>query len=197
MLAPGLIRRAEKTHVQHHIAVLIYVVGVIATLFSSGIMHLADRGSDLRELMLRVDHAAIFFLIAATYTPIHIIQFKSYQRWGVLIPIWILASIGMCFKLFYIDSFHEDLSLIFYLTLGWAGLLTFVLLLRTSGYKPLLPILMGALAFTVGALIDVSITQDFVAGAIRSHEVFHFFVLIGIGSHWMYIRGIVSRLHSI
>ena len=191
MLAPGLLRRAKKTHVQNYIAVLIYVVGVIVTLSSSGIMHLVDRGTDLREIMIRIDHAAIFFLIAATYTPIHIIQFKNYQRWGVLIPIWILASIGMFLKLFYIDSINEDLSLVFYLALGWVGVLTFVLLLRSNGHRPLIPIFVGAIAFTIGAVIDISITQDLVAGAIRSHEVFHFFVLVGVGSHWLYIRGIV------
>ena len=191
ILAPGLLRRSKETHVQNHIAVLVYVFGVIVTLSSSGIMHLADRGSELREIMIRIDHAAIFFLIAATYAPIRIIQFKNYQRWGVLIPIWVLATIGIFLKLFYIDSINEDLSLFFYLTLGWVGVLTFILLLRSNGYKPLIPIFVGAIAFTVGAVIDVSITHDFVEGAIRSHEVFHFFVLVGISSHWLYIQGIV------
>ena len=190
LLTPDLIRTARKKHEQSYVAVLIYSVAVTFMLLSSGIMHLADRGSEFRELMIRVNHAAIFLLIAATYTPIHIIQFRNYLRWGVLIPIWTLALSGVFLKLVYIDAIHELLSLSFYLALGWAGLLTFVLLVRRNGYKRLLPICAGALAYTIGAVIDISVTQDLIPGIIRSHEIFHFFVLAGIASHWWYIRSI-------
>lgn len=159
-------------------------------LLASGLLHMADRESMLRSVLVRVDHAAIFFLIAATYTPIHIIQFRGWMRWGVLAVIWVAAVAGMILKLAFIDVVPEWLSLSFYLTLGWAGLFTAYALHRVVGFKPLSPIVLGALAYTAGAMIDVSDLTDPVPGLIRTHEIFHVFVLIGVALHWLYIRRI-------
>ena len=112
------------------------------------------------------------------------------MRWGVLVSIWTAATAGMILKLAFIDSVPEWLSLTFYLVLGWAGLFTAIALHRAVGLKPLIPIVLGAFAYTIGALIDVSALPDFVPGLIRPHEVFHLFVLAGVASHWVYIRKI-------
>lgn len=140
--------------------------------------------------MVRVDHAAIFFLIAATYTPIHIIEFRGWLRWGVLAVIWTAALGGMLLKIVFINVVPEWLSLALYLTLGWAGLFTAYALHRVVGFKPLVPIVVGALAYTVGAVLDFSGLQAPVPGVVRAHEVFHLFVLLGVAAHWTYIRRI-------
>ena len=57
-------------------------------------------------------------------------------------------------------------------------------------FKPPIPIVLGALAYSAGALIDVSAMPDLVPGLIRPHEVFHVFVLAGVAAHWVYIRRI-------
>jgi channel protein (hemolysin III family) len=166
------------------------VSGVVSALLLSGLMHLADRESGARGVLVRLDHAAIFFLIAATYTPVHIIQFRGWMRWGVLGSIWSAATAGMILKLAFIEAVPEWLSLTFYLALGWAGLFTAFALHRVVGFKPLIPIVLGALAYSAGALIDVSAMPDLVPGLIRPHEVFHVFVLTGVAAHWVYIRRI-------
>jgi channel protein (hemolysin III family) len=169
---------------------VIYVSGVVSALFLSGLMHLADRDSGARSVLIRLDHAAIFFLIAATYTPVHIIQFRGWMRWGVLVSIWTAATAGMILKMAFIDAVPEWLSLTMYLVLGWAGLFTAFALHRVVGLKPLIPIVLGALAYSIGALIDVSALPDLLPGIIRPHEIFHVFVLAGVASHWLYIRRI-------
>jgi len=153
-------------------------------------MHLVDRDSLARSVLVRLDHAAIFFLIGATYTPVHIIQFRGWMRWGVLVSIWTAATAGMILKLAFIEAVPEWLSLSFYLALGWAGLFTALALHRVVGLKPLTPIILGALAYSIGALIDASAMPDLVPGLIRPHEVFHVFVLAGVAAHWVYIRRI-------
>jgi channel protein (hemolysin III family) len=163
---------------------------VVLTLLASGLMHMAERESMIRSVMVRIDHAAIFFLIAATYTPVHIIQFRGWMRWGVLAVIWTAAAAGVLLKISFFGVLPEWLSLAFYLALGWAGLFTAYALHRVVGFKPLVPIVLGALAYTLGALIDVSTLADPVPGLIRPHEIFHCFVLAGVASHWIYIRRI-------
>lgn len=155
------------------------------TLLASGMMHLAARNSGARDILLRLDHAAIFFLIAATYTPVHIIQFKGWIRWGVLSAIWAAAAAGMFLEIAYFGVVPEWLSLAFYLILGWMGLFTAYALHRVVGFEPLIPIVLGALAYTIGALLDVSGLADPVPGFVRTHEVFHLFVLLGVAAHWI------------
>jgi channel protein (hemolysin III family) len=171
-------------------SLIVYVGGVVLTLLASGLLHMAERETLMRSVMIRIDHAAIFFLIAATYTPVHVIEFRGWMRWGVLGVIWSAAAAGMLLKIAYIDAVDEWISLTIYLALGWAGLLTAYALHRVVGFKPLMPILVGALAYTVGALLDFSRLPDPVSGLIRVHEVFHFFVLAGVAAHWIYIRRI-------
>ena len=187
LLGVGLIRRGQGDRLRVA-ALVIYVSGVVFALSLSGIMHFVDRDSLARGVLIRLDHAAIFFLIAATYTPVHIIQFKGWMRWGVLAVIWTAATAGMILKLAFIEAVPEWLSLTFYLALGWAGLFTAFALHRVVGFKPLIPIVLGALAYSAGALIDVSAMPDLVPGLIRPHEVFHVFVLAGVAAHWVYIR---------
>jgi channel protein (hemolysin III family) len=189
VLGTGLIQRGQGDSLRVA-ALAIYVSGVVSALLLSGLMHGVDRDSGARSVLVRLDHAAIFFLIAATYTPVHIIQFRGWMRWGVLVSIWTAAAAGMVLKLAFIDSVPEWLSLTFYLVLGWAGLFTAIALHRAVGFEPLIPIVLGALAYTIGALIDVAALPDFVPGLIRPHEVFHLFVLAGVASHWVYIRKI-------
>ena len=189
VLGAGLIQRGRGDSLRIA-ALVIYVSGVVSALLLSGMMHSADRDSLARSVLVRLDHAAIFFLIAATYTPVHIIQFKGWMRWGVLCSIWTAAVAGMILKLAFIDAVPEWLSLSFYLILGWAGLFTAFALRRAVGLEPLIPIILGAFAYSIGALIDVSALPDPVPGLIGPHEVFHVFVLAGVVSHWMYIRRI-------
>lgn len=201
LLGVGLIQRGLGNRLRVA-SLVVYVVGVVATLTASGLLHMAMRDTELRSVLLRIDHAAIFFLIAATYTPVHIIEFRGWMRWGVLTVIWAAAAAGMFLKLAYLDAVPEWLSLTLYLALGWAGLFTAYALHRIVGLKPLMPIIVGALAYTTGALIDVAPLTPLLPGVIRAHEVFHLFVLAGVAAHWIYIRRItvyapVTDLYSV
>jgi len=189
VLGLGLIQRGAGNQLRVA-ALTVYVLGVVLTLLASGLLHMAERETGARSVLVRIDHAAIFFLIAATYTPVHIIEFRGWSRWGVLAVIWSAALSGMVLKIFFFGVVPEWLSLTLYLALGWAGLFTAYALHRVVGFRPLMPIVIGAFAYTIGALLDASQLADPVAGLIRMHEVFHLFVLAGIAAHWIYIRRI-------
>ena len=189
LLGIGLIERGRGDQLRV-VALVVYILGVVGTLLASGLLHMAMRETLMRSVMVRIDHAAIFFLIAATYTPVHIIEFRGWMRWGVLGLIWAAAAAGMLLKIAFFNALAEWLSLTLYLTLGWAGLFTAYALHRVVGRKPLMPIVIGAMAYTVGALVDVSGLAPLVPGLIGVHEVFHFCVLVGVAAHWIYIRRI-------
>jgi channel protein (hemolysin III family) len=190
VLAVGLISRAGGNRLRVT-AVSIYVVGVVFALFASGIFHLADPLTASRALLRRVDHAAIFFLIAATYTPVHVIEFRGFMRWGILGAVWTTATAGIILKSVYFASVPTWTGLLLYLGLGWAGLISATVLYRAVGLKPLMPLIGGAVAYTAGAVLEFAGVPTILPGIVGPHEMFHVFVLIGVGLHWTYIRRIV------
>jgi channel protein (hemolysin III family) len=189
VLGFGLLQRAGGNSLRVA-AIGVYWGGVLFALTVSGIFHLVARGTDTRHVLLIVDHAAIFFLIAASYTPIHIIQFRGFMRWGILALVWTAALAGMVLKSVWFSVIPQWVGLSLYLGLGWVGLISAIALYRLVGLTPLIPLIGGAMAYTVGALIEYARVPTLVAGIVGSHEIFHLLVLVGVGMHWEYIRRI-------
>jgi len=168
----------------------VFIFSSVTLLSLSGTYHLLDNGSTGRYVLRRLDHAGIFLLIAATFTPIHVNLFKGFSRWGVLGIIWILAICGIILKSIFFNTIPEWLGLLFYLGLGWFGLLTAYLLQRRYGFRFILPIIYGAIAYTLGALSGFMQSVYILPGVIGSHEVFHLAVITGIAFFWSFIARI-------
>ena len=79
-----------------------------------------------------------------------------------------------------------------YLGLGWLGVISTVALARRFGVRFVLPLVWGALAYTLGAVAEFLGWPVLVPGVVGPHEVFHLAVLAGISFHWAFIRGIAS-----
>lgn len=188
-LGIGLLARARGNRLRIA-AIVVYVSGVVFALTMSGVFHLVARNTPAREVMQLVDHAGIFFLIAASYTPIHVIEFKGFLRWGILAVVWGAAICGIVIKSIFFATIPEWVGLSLYLTLGWAGLISATVLYRAVGLQPLLPLIGGALAYTLGAILEYAGVPTVVSGVLGPHEIFHLLVLAGISMHWVYIRRI-------
>lgn len=170
----------------------LYVATVVVALCASALFHAAPRGTPTRDLLMTIDHAAIFLLIAGSYTPIHLLQFQGAMRWGVLTVVWGAALCGVLAKLLLFDAIPEWFSLTLYLALGWAGLFSATALYRRHGARPLWPLFAGALAYTVGAILEFARVPVLIPGVIGPHEVFHALVLLGVAAHWRYIARLLE-----
>jgi channel protein (hemolysin III family) len=189
VLGIGLLQRARGNSLRVA-AIAVYWGGVLFALTASGVFHLVARGTHARNMLMIVDHAGIFLLIAASYTPIHIIQFRGFMRWGILGLVWTAALVGMVLKTVWFATIPEWAGLSMYLALGWAGLISAIALYRLVGGTPLLPLIGGALAYTAGAGFEYARIPTLAAGIVGPHEIFHLLVLAGVGMHWEYIRRI-------
>jgi channel protein (hemolysin III family) len=180
-------------------ALAVYAFSCVALLALSGVYHLLEPGTMARRVLHRLDHAAIFILIAGSFTPVHLILLR--QRWHdfLLAGIWAAAITGLVLKTVYFSSLPAWLGLTMYLSLGWLGAISTLALARRYGMRFVLPLLWGALAYTLGALADYFDWPVVLAGVVGPHELFHLAVLAGIGFHWAFIRRIAAgkvRLHA-
>jgi channel protein (hemolysin III family) len=153
----------------------------------SGVYHLLDEESPARDVLRRLDHAAIFALIAGTFTAAHGILFVGFWRWGVVTGAWLIAAAGTVLKCVYLDSVPEMFGTGLYILFGWFGLVTARIVGRQLGFAFVKPLLWGGVAYTCGAVLEFLRHPVLIPGILGPHEMFHVAVLIGLGYHWKFV----------
>lgn len=171
-------------------ALAIYALACVQMLGVSGVYHMLPRDAAARQVVQRLDHAAIFILIAGTFTPPHVILLRGLARWGVLLPIWAAALTGLVFKVVFFDYFTNEgewLGLVFYLTLGWSGAVSAIVLARRFGWGLVEPLFWGAVIITTGAVCEFLRRPVLLPGIVGPHELWHLCVVVGMVFHWRFI----------
>lgn len=185
-LTPLLLRRGGAGPLRVA-SLAVFAFCTVLVLATSGAFHLLPHGTAARELLRRLDHAAIFALIAGTSTPTHVVLFRGAWRWAPLLVVWAAALAGAVFKLAFFRDSPEWLGLTFYLVLGWFGVVGGAELYRRHGLGLVLPLAWGGLAYTAGAVLEFLHWPVVVAGVVGPHELFHVLVLLGAGLHWRFV----------
>jgi hemolysin III len=142
---------ATSTNVVVLSSVLAYSVGLVALLGFSAAYHLR-RSSDRRDLLRRLDHAAIFVMIAGTYTPFTTCLLGGSSAVWLTGSMWLAALAGVYVKLAY-PRRYEWASTAVYLVMGWTGLVFMQPLLAALDRRILILLVSGGLLYTIGACI--------------------------------------------
>ena len=100
-------------------AIAVYAITLVGTFTASAFYHMTP-WENIRPVLRRIDHAAIYLKIAGTYTPFAAISMGAGAGPGLLATVWSVAGAGLALKLFAPMRF-ERLSVALYLALGWAG----------------------------------------------------------------------------
>lgn len=191
VLAVVLLRRG-RGDAARMLSLSVFAFSCVLMLSLSGVYHLLSPDTAGREVLRRLDHAAIFVLIAGSFTPVHAILFRGAWRWGMLALVWSAALAGLIIKSVFFTAVPEWLGLMMYLGLGWLGILSALALARRYGMRFIRPILWGAFAYTVGAVAEFLRWPVLLAGVVGPHELFHLAVLAGISCHWAFILHIAA-----
>ncbi|MBN9558770.1 MAG: hemolysin III family protein [Alphaproteobacteria bacterium] len=170
---PWLLSRVSGPSVVAGVAV--YCAGLFAMVVASAAYNLAPVGR-AKDVLRRFDHAAIFVMIAATYTPFALNR-MGYPVGGIiLVTIWAAALAGIGLKLFFPHQF-ERVSIIFYLAMGWLILIAIRPLADALAPTGLWLLLGGGAVYTAGVAFYVieripyhkAIWHGFVLGAAMLH----------------------------
>lgn len=168
---------------------------VVATLFllsMSFVYHLLPDDTKARQVLLRLDVAAIFALIASSFTVIHGILFQGWKRTIPIILIWAIAIPGITLRTIFFDSIPSVLGDGIFLLMGWIGLWSAVLLWREFGWPGVRLMFIGGVFYTVGALSNTFDWPIIINRIWGPHETFHLFVLAGLGTHWAFAWNIAD-----
>lgn len=154
----------------------IYGVSLI-TLFSISSLYHFKEGK-AKDFFQKLDHIAIFYLIAGTYTPFILVHFREGMGPIILSIVWILAIIGTVAKIFFTGK-YDFLSTMIYLAAGWTVLLDIKTLYTSFHPDGLIWLAAGGLLYTGGVFFYLKESIP------RNHEIWHGFVLGGAGCHFI------------
>jgi hemolysin III len=156
-------------------ALAVYGGGLLAMVGCSA-LYAWGRGGRRHVLYRHLDHAAIFVMIAGTYTPFTVSGFAGGHGIRLLVTVWSIALVGVLLNLLAPERF-ERLSLPLYLLMGWAVLSDPGLLLLLPG-PVIVPLVAGGVLYSVGILFHLA--------SVRFQEaIWHGFVLAAAACHYV------------
>jgi len=167
------------------ISLLVYGLSLIA----SATYHMVRAKDRVLLILRKIDHSAIFLLIAGTYTPFCINAFDGFWKWGMLIIIWSLAAIGIIVKVFYIKA-PRWLNAGIYVVMGWLCVGASGQMLATLPAWVFTWLLVGGVIYTLGAVVYSTKIFNFKPGVFGFHEVWHIFVMLAAAAHYVAVLGV-------
>lgn len=170
-------------------SLIIYGASLIFLFSASATYHMVQVKDKALEIFRKIDHAAIYCLIAGTYTPFCINAFTGFWKWGMLTIIWSLAIIGIVIKVFIIRS-PRWLNAGIYVAMGWLCVGASGQLLAALPAWVLTWLIIGGVTYTLGAVVYSTKMFNFVPGVFGFHEVWHIFVLLAAAAHFVAVMGV-------
>ncbi|HUW54426.1 MAG TPA: hemolysin III family protein [Rhodanobacter sp.] len=175
---PVLIVRADHTGSVYALVGAAIFGGSAILLYLASTLYHAIPHQRIKAILRALDHAAIYLLIAGTYTPITLGVLRGGWGWTLFGLIWSLALAGMLFKAMGGLRFPR-LSTVLYLAMGWVGVIAIRPLWLHMGVGGLVWLAAGGLAYTLGVVFFVLDEK------VRySHFIWHLFVLAGTTCHF-------------
>jgi hemolysin III len=171
------------------ISLIIYGISLIFMFSASATYHMVQVKDKALEIFRKVDHAAIFALIAGTYTPFCINAFEGFWKWGMLSIVWSLAVIGIIVKIFYIRA-PRWLNASIYILMGWISVLAGGEMLAALPAWVFTWLIIGGVIYTLGAVVYMTKIFNFKPGVFGFHEVWHIFVLLAAAAHFVAVLGV-------
>ncbi|ARV15578.1 PAQR family membrane homeostasis protein TrhA [Polaribacter sp. SA4-12] len=156
---------------------IIYGLSLIILYAASTFYHAAKSPKKRRRLNI-LDHAAIYVLIAGSYTPFCLVALDSDLGWYMFIAVWIFALTGIILKLFFTGKF-DKISTAMYLLMGWQVMFFIKPLINALTTFSLNLLIAGGVFYTVGAILYSIKKMPY------NHAIFHVFVLLGSVSHFL------------
>jgi hemolysin III len=161
------------------VSLSIYGITLVLLYLASTLYH-AVRHERIRLVFKTCDHAAIFLLIAGTYTPYALLVLDGFWSWALFAAVWSIAAFGVVFKICHVNRYAR-LSLVLYLGMGWIGVLALGPIIQGLETNGFLLLALGGLAYTGGVAFFVWESMPF------NHAVWHLFVLAGSICHFLSI----------
>jgi hemolysin III len=174
-----IIKAVQQDNIWMMISFPIFGVSLILLYLASTLYH-ASKEPQKRFKLKVFDHAAIYVLIAGSYTPFTLVSLNGETGWLIFSMVWVMAFTGIILKLFFTGKF-KVISTAMYVLMGWLIVFYFQDLTASLHEKGVFYLILGGVLYTIGAILYSIKKIKF------NHAIFHFFVLAGSFCHFLSI----------
>lgn len=171
-----IVKASTQGTAWHIVSFSIFGASMVILYAASTLYHYAKR-PELRKKLRIFDHAAIYLLIAGTYTPFTLVTLNGTLGWVLFGVTWGLALAGVILKIFFTGK-YDLLSTIMYVAMGWLVIFAFKPMIDSLNTVSLWYLLAGGIAYTIGAILYSMSRLSY------NHAIFHVFVLAGTTCHF-------------
>jgi hemolysin III len=172
----GAVLVAGASGVGERTSAAVFAATLAAMFGISALYHRLTWRPRTRRWMRRLDHAAIYLLIAGTYTPFGLLALSGAWRWTILPIAWGGALVAIVLKLAWIDA-PKWLAAAIALALGWVGVFALPQLWEHAGVAGVALLLGGGVLYTAGAIVYARRRPDPAPAVFGYHELFHALVI--------------------
>ena len=155
-------------------------------MFTTSVLYHATRDPRWRLVLRRLDHAAIYLLIAGTYTPFTLGVLKGAWGWSIAGVVWGLAVLGIVFKTTRLGFRFHKTSVLLYVAMGWLVIIAIQPLMGVLDGFELAWLVAGGLCYTGGVVFYVWKSRPY------THAVWHLFVLAGVACHFVAVVSVTA-----
>lgn len=160
-----------------YVSMSIYGASVIVLFLASTLYHAIPYPAAKRWLKT-LDHSAIYFLIAGSYTPFLLVGLRTNLAIGLMVVIWLIAILGVIMKVSFVYRF-KAFSLISYLIMGWLSLVVVYQLVTHLDIRAVIWLIAGGVIYSLGVVFYT------VKRIPYNHAIWHLFVLAGCVCHFI------------
>jgi len=172
------------------LCLLVFGVSLILCYLMSAVFHAVPVTSEPFVQLQRLDHIGIYLLIAGTYTPVAWSLMRGSWWWGTLTIVWMVAFICAA-RVWCGGVMPMWVSTLTYLAMGWGALFCYFELAKTYSHRTLLPLPLGGMFYSVGAVLNLARWPVLFPGVFAAHELFHFLVIAGSACHIFFMHDVV------
>jgi hemolysin III len=173
---------------------LVYGISLVSLFAVSAIYHRPDWSEKVRAVWRRLDHSAIFLLIAGTYTPFSFLL-GSRIGWIFLGIVWAGALLGIAMSVAWVRAPKALVAAVCVL-LGWAALPLLPALKASLGTSAVVLLATGGVVYSLGAAVYALRRPDPFPKVFGYHEIFHALVIAGAGCHFAVVARALSALSA-
>lgn len=164
---------------------LVFGISMFLMFISSAVYHLMEISEAGIRALKRLDHMAIYVMIAGSYTPYCLIGLEGSQSWIMFGVVWGIAALGILKKIFWLHA-PRWFSTALYLAMGWISIFVYEPLSQSLSSGAINWLLAGGISYSVGAVVYATKWPN-ISKSFGFHELWHVFVLGGAACHFVSI----------
>jgi hemolysin III len=170
----------------------VYGCGLVVLFGASAVYHaVGGRRPALTPVLRRVDHASIYLMMAASYTPLAYFGLDGLWRSVSMLVFWALSLLGAVISIWLANA-PRGVRPVLYAAFGWAAVIPGIQLAERLPHSATALIAAGGIFYTLGAIVYATKTLDFAPGRFGFHEVFHCLVVAGAAVQFVAIAFYVA-----